>query len=158
MIAIAIIGIDRSGVRDRTRSVRNLRSQWHAIDQMIDDRSGVARREACVPHAVGIDHGIGTVEAWPETAASRDHHIDRATREQLALHRRDQRVTPARTARGLARWAIIAAHKKMAIGHVSEPCWVDRGLSTTGPAWPGHVSACLVRPVVFLRWLLSASP
>ena len=65
---------------------------------MVGKPCRVARLEARVPDAIRIDHRVGAVETWAETARIGDQCVASAVFEERELHRRDQRVATPRTA------------------------------------------------------------
>ena len=86
----------------------------NAIYEVVGERANIIGIQLRVPHTVGVDDGVGAVEARSEAPTRRDEDLDRAARDQLALHGRDQRVTAAPTARGLPRRALVRTHEEMA--------------------------------------------
>jgi hypothetical protein len=86
----------------------------NAIYEVVGERANIIAIQVRVPHTLGIDDGVGAVEARSEAPTRRDQDVDRAARDQLALHARDQRVTAAPTARGLPRRALVRTDEEMA--------------------------------------------
>lgn len=86
------------------RALGSLAVERDTAHQMLDEARRVVGGEPRVPDAVPIriDDGVGPVEARAEALARRDQGLVGAAREQLVLHRRDQRIAATRTARRFA--------------------------------------------------------
>lgn len=81
---------------------------------MRDDRIRVARVEPAVPDAIGIDDGVGSVEAGPEATTRCRKYTAGAAREQLLLHRCENLVTAPAPTRGFSAGGDIRADKQVA--------------------------------------------
>ena len=93
---------------------------------MLGQTGGILDGEPRIPDAVGVDHRVGTIEAWSETSARCDEHVIDvidlmgligAAREQLVLHRRDQVVTPPRPACRFPGRTVVCADEQMTASH-----------------------------------------
>jgi len=115
----------RRHCRDRVRGVRirrtgsrgHLPAQRCTADQVLGQGRGVPRLEAGVPDAIGVDDGVGSIEAWPETTTRRDEYIGGVAREQLVLHGCHQVVTAARPAGWFPGRSAVRADKQMTARH-----------------------------------------